>query len=60
LNVAQLVPEKPAGQTHIYEFPLDWHVAPFKQGLLEHALKIEQVVPLNPEGHIQIKEFPLV
>jgi len=23
---------------HIYVFPLFWHVAPFKHGLLKHAL----------------------
>jgi len=34
-------------------------VAPFKQGLLKHALKIWQLVPEYPDGQLQKKVEPV-
>ena len=38
IKVWQTEPVYPATQLHMYDKPVDWQVAPFKQGLLKHAL----------------------
>jgi hypothetical protein len=39
LHIAQLVPEYPGAQLHVYDVPVTWHVAAFKQGFEEQGFE---------------------
>ena len=39
LHVAQLDPEYPGAHCYVYDVPVTWHVAEFKQGFGEQGLE---------------------
>lgn len=51
-------PVKPSAHSQSYPLGRSMHLAPFKQGVLEHSsMSIWHISPLKPAGHSQTKRL---